>query len=71
MLLIHDVGTLEPLRDTWVALTIAVLRSALIYPMTFECIFPAFVAVIAARTFEIVFASLPITPSTDTINGVK
>jgi hypothetical protein len=41
------------------------------YPMTFEYLFPDLVAVLAARTFKTVFASFPIKPSTDTINGVK
>jgi hypothetical protein len=71
MLLIRDVGTLEPLRYTWVALTIAMLRRASIYPMMFEYVFPALVAVLAARTFKSVFASFPIKPSTDKIHGVK
>jgi hypothetical protein len=41
------------------------------YPMMFEYVFPALVAVLAAKTFKTVFASFPIKPSTDTINGVK
>jgi hypothetical protein len=52
-----------------VALTIAMLRRALINPMTFEYVFPALVAVLAARTFKTVFDSFPIKQSTDTING--
>jgi hypothetical protein len=47
MLLICDVGTLEPLMHTWVALTIALLRRTIIYPMTFEYVFPALVDVLA------------------------
>jgi hypothetical protein len=47
------------------------LRPALIYPMMFEYVFTALVAVVAARTFKTVFASFPIKRSTATINGVK
>jgi hypothetical protein len=71
MLLIQDVGTLEPLMHTRVALNIAMLRRALIYPMTFEYVFPALVVVLAASNFKAMLASFPIRPSTDTINGVK
>jgi hypothetical protein len=47
------------------------LGFALICPMTFEYVFPALVAVLAARTFKTIFASFLIKPSTDTIHGVK
>jgi hypothetical protein len=53
------------------ALTIAMIRCALIYPMTFDYVFPALVDGIAARTLKTVSAYFPIKPSTDTINGVK
>jgi hypothetical protein len=71
MFLIRDVRTLEPLMHTWVGLTIVMLRHVLIYPLTFEYIFPALVAVLAARTFKTVCASFRIKPPTDTLNGVK
>jgi hypothetical protein len=69
MLLIRDVRTLEPLRHTWVALTIAMLRRALVYPMTFEYVFPALVAVLAARTLKNIFASFPIKLSYGSVDG--
>jgi hypothetical protein len=71
MVLIHDFGTLDPLRHTWVALTIDMIRRTIVYPMTFEYVFPALVAVIAEMTSNTFFASFPIKPSNDTINGVK
>jgi hypothetical protein len=71
MLLMHDVGTLEHLKHTWVALTIDMRRRAFVHPMTSEYVFPALVAVLAAMTFKTVFASFPIKPSTETINCVK
>jgi hypothetical protein len=71
ILLILDVGTLDPLRQTWVALTIDMLRCGIMYPMAFDYVLPALVAVLAERTFKIVFASVQIGLSTDTINCVK
>jgi hypothetical protein len=53
------------------ALTIAMLRCALMYPIMSEYVSPVLLAVLNARIFKTIFSSFPTRPSTETINGAN